>query len=87
MRIFYHPTEAPFGRAFALDEEMPLGWFDTPAAFPTAEEEATPAAEPAPEAKELTKDELLALADELGVAVDRRWGVERMREAVRGDRP
>ena len=85
MRIFYHPTEAPLGRAFTLDEEMPLGWFDTPAAFPAAEKEAAPAVES--EAKELTKDELLALADELGVAVDRRWGVERLREAVRGDRP
>ena len=87
MRIFYHPTEAPLGRAFALDEEMPLGWFDTPAAFPAAKEETAPAIESATEAKELTKDELLALADELGVTVDRRWGVERLKEAVRGDRP
>lgn len=48
------------------------------------EEDAAPEPEPEPEVdlSELDKDALLALAEERGVQVDKRWGEDKLRAAL-----
>jgi len=71
-------------RAFASHAKR--GWVrvDKPAVV-TAPKPAVIAAPVAPEVGDVEVDEreaLLELADDLGVAVDRRWGVSRLSEAI-----
>lgn len=66
------------GRAVIVDsaeDELALEgeWFDTP--WAAAEAKAKPDAEP-------SKEDLQTLADELGVKYDKRWGAERIAEAI-----
>jgi hypothetical protein len=96
MRIFYHETAAPLGQAFTLDEAMPEGWHDSPAAWGVITCPSKGQIEKAPEAPvdaelkaevpaELTKDDLLAVAEQRGITVDKRWGIERLKAALHGD--
>lgn len=89
MRIFYHKEEAPEGKGFPLDVEMPKGWHDTPAAWGVitcpSKEQLERVQEETSELAAMSKDELLALAEQRGITVDRRWGIDRLRSAVNGD--
>lgn len=64
----FHATEK--ARIFTDEAEMKQaladGWADTPAAFPDSTE----------------KEELTAQAIELGIQVDKRWGVDRLRKEI-----
>lgn len=87
----YRPGEA---RLFELEpgEALPEGWFDTPQLDPEPPiEAAVPGApvveitldsdsEPYPENHEI--DGLRARARELGIAVDRRWGVKKLATVI-----
>jgi hypothetical protein len=97
LKYLYHPTEARKGRLFA-DDANPEGWHDTPAAFgvitcPSQEQLAEMAKEAPAEASEgveladMSKDELLALAEQRGIDVDKRLGVEKLRAVLNGDSP
>lgn len=73
-------------------EELDLGegWVDSYfeakeiASNPPAPGDPIPEPEPEPEDEPvaLTKEELIAKADELGIEVDKRWGVERIAKAI-----
>lgn len=85
MKYLFHPVEARSGKLFEDDEE-PEGWYTTPAAFgvitcPSVDQMGELAAPLEP----LSKDELLALAEQRGITVDKRWGVERLKAALDGD--
>jgi hypothetical protein len=89
MRIFYHKEEAPEGKGFPLDVEMPEGWHDTPAAWgyvscPSKEQIEEKAEELPITLADLSKDELLALAEQRGIDVDKRLGVEKLRAVLDG---
>lgn len=77
-------------------DALPDGWADSPADYGasvavtdggdiviTLPEVAAPAA-PAPDPLPDDKDALVALAAERGVDIDKRWGVERLKEALGG---
>lgn len=95
MKYLHHPTE---GAKLFAEGERPEGWFSSPAEFgvitcPSQEqlaEMAQKAAEAIPEGVELadmSKEELLAFAEQRGIEVDKRLGVEKLRAVLNGDSP
>ena len=85
MKYLFHPVEAREGQLFE-DDENPAGWYNTPAAFgvitcPSVDQMGELAALLEPS----SKDDLLALAEQRGITVDKRWGVERLKAALDGD--
>lgn len=99
MKYLFHLTDARDGRLFEGDAEIPNGWYTTPAAFgvitcPSVDQMGTTARPDGEDDKavvlahaleSLSKDELLDLAEQRGVTVDKRWGVERLRAALNGN--
>lgn len=87
MKYIYHRTELP--RIVEDDYELPEGWAYTPAAFgiitAPSLEQLEKAAEHASETAPETREDLLALAEQRGITVDRRWGVEKLRAALNGN--
>ena len=87
MRYIYHKTEP--ARVIEDDADIPEGWADTPAAFgiitAPSLEQLEKAAEPAPETAPETREDLLALAEQRGIPIDKRWGIDKLRAAISGD--
>lgn len=87
MKYLFHPVEARAGKLFELDADSPAGWYTTPAAFgvitcPSVDQMGELAAH---SEEPLSKDDLLALAEQRGITVDKRWGIERLKAALNGD--
>ena len=68
-----------------VDLAITRGWYVETAEPVTATAVAAteaPVDDPAPIPEDIERAQLYALADDLGIRVDRRWGLERLRKTV-----
>ncbi len=75
MPVWLYHKDHPEGRIFEDDEvrdALKQGWSDAPGNVEIEEISDAPP----------TKEELIGIAQQLGVKVDRRWGIERIRQAI-----
>lgn len=86
MKLFptfrYHPEHAPKGKLFQTPEELPEGWFDTPADFPKEKTVSKPKKEGV---DSMGKDQLEEFARTLNppVELDKRFSLKKLRDQVR----
>ena len=82
-----HPQHGRMDVYSQGDVELAItrGWYVEEAPAVVVQAEAVP--EPEPEApaatpEDIERAQLYALADDLGIRIDRRWGLERLRKTV-----
>lgn len=73
--LWMYSNDFPAGKLFASMDEVPAGWTDSPANLG--------ATVPELDLDAMDKSELLAFADGANIAVDARWGRERLLKAVK----